>query len=105
VSCARCSFATIAALALMSCDRGSSRGVAHVATCSLTRGDTVTMAALARDTIAHLKGRAQAVTLISPIREGISIRTEDADSAAFHNGGAVSFDCSMRVTSVWLDAG
>jgi septum formation inhibitor MinC len=97
--------ALTALMGLTACDRGASHARAPAVACSLTRGDTVAMAAQARDTVARLKGRAQAVTLISPIRSGVSIRTEDADSTAFHNGGAVSFDCSMRVTSVWLDMG
>lgn len=63
------------------------------------------MATLARDTIGRLKSHPQAVTLISALPDGVSIRTEDTDSTAFHNGGAVSFDCSKRVTSIWLDTG
>jgi len=90
-------------LAAMACRRSEPR--ADVAACRLTRGDTLAIAALARDTIGRLKSRPQAVTLISAVPGGVSIRTEDADSTAFHNGGAVSFDCSKRVTSIWLDTG
>lgn len=87
------------------CDRAPRRPRAAVAACTMTRADTLALATLARDTIAHLKGQPQVVTLISAIRSGVSIRTEDADSTAFHNGGAVSFDCTKHVTAVWLDAG
>jgi hypothetical protein len=73
--------------------------------CSYARVDTVALAASARDTVARLKGRAQRVTEITRLVEGIAFRTEDVDSTAFHNGGAVSFDCAKRVTAVWLDGG
>ena len=90
-------------LAAMACDRPGR--ATQVAACRLTRADTLAIATLARDTIGRLKSRPQAVTLISAVPGGVSIRTEDADSTAFHNGGAVSFDCSKRVTSIWLDTG
>ena len=63
------------------------------------------MRAAASDTIARLKSRAQVIVEVDPVKGGVSIRTEDADSAAFHNGGAVSVDCARHVTSVWLDGG
>ena len=94
------------AVAVMaSCDRAPRRATEGTAACAMTRSDTLALATLARDTIARLKGKPQVVTLISAIKSGVSIRTEDSDSTAFHNGGAVSFDCGRRVTSVWLDAG
>lgn len=91
---------------LVSCERPApqSRGVS--AGCRFERVDTLAIASAARDTIARLKGRAQRVSEITPVPAGgIAVRTEDADSTAFHNGGAVSFDCARRVTSVWLDGG
>jgi hypothetical protein len=87
------------------CERATSGARTEAAVCALTRSDTLALAALARDTIARLKGQPQSVTLISAVKGGMAIRTEDADSTAFHNGGAVSFDCAKHVTSVWLDAG
>lgn len=63
------------------------------------------MSAAASDTVARLKARAQVVTEITPVKGGVSVRTEDADSTAFHNGGAVSLDCAKQVTSIWLDGG
>lgn len=87
------------------CERAANGTGSETAACALTRSDTLALAALARDTVARLKGQPQAVTLISAVKGGIAIRTEDTDSTAFHNGGAVSFDCAKQVTSVWLDAG
>ena len=95
--------ATIASAS--ACERATKGTGSEAAACTLTRSDTLALATLARDTIARLKGQPQAVTLISTVKGGIAIRTEDADSTAFHNGGAVSFDCAKQVTSVWLDAG
>lgn len=63
------------------------------------------MRAAASDTVERLKSRAQIVTEVTPVTGGVSVRTEDADSTAFHNGGAVSLDCAKHVTSVWLDGG
>lgn len=94
-----------AVAATAACDQAPRRATERTSACAMTRSDTLALAALARDTIARLKGQPQVVTLISVIKSGISIRTEDADSTAFHNGGAVSFDCARHVTSVWLDAG
>ena len=73
--------------------------------CPFSATDLVTVRAMARDTVQRLKSRAQRVTEVAPIKGAVSVRTEDADSTAFHNGGAVSVDCSRHVTSVWLDGG
>ena len=73
--------------------------------CPFTRADTMALATAARDTMMQLKGHAQRVTEVTPARGGIAFRTEDTDSSAFHNGGAVSFDCARRITAVWLDGG
>jgi hypothetical protein len=88
-----------------SCERPAPASRARAAACSYARGDTLALAATARDTVARLKGRPQQVTEITPLPGGVAFRTEDTDSSAFHNGGAVSFDCAKRVTTVWLDGG
>jgi len=88
-----------------SCEKPAPAPRSQAATCSYARGDTLALAAAARDTMGRLKGTAQRVSEITPIAGGIAFRTEDADSNAFHNGGAVSFDCAKHVTSVWLDGG
>lgn len=88
-----------------SCEKTTPRPASRAASCSYSREDTLALAAAARDTVGRLKSRAQRVSEIVPVGGGISFRLEDADSNAFHNGGAVSFDCARRVTSVWLDGG
>ena len=90
---------------IASCEQPSAKPASRAASCSYARDDTLALAATARDTVRRLKGKAQRVSEILPVSGGISFRTEDADSNAFHNGGAVSFDCARRVTSVWLDGG
>ena len=95
----------IAAALVASCDRPAPEPRARAAACPYTRADTISLGAAARDTVARLKERAQRIEEITPVPGGIAFRTEDADSSAFHNGGAVSFDCAKRVTSVWLDGG
>ena len=96
----------VASLACVaSCERPAPAPTSRAASCTYTRDDTLALAAAARDTIGRLKSRAQRVSEITPVAGGIAFRTEDADSNAFHNGGAVSFDCARRVTSVWLDGG
>ena len=92
-------------LAETACERAPNDSARASAVCEMTRSDTLDLAKVARDTVAQLKGRPQVVKLIAAIRSGVSVRTEDADSTAFHNGGAVSFDCARHVTAVWLDAG
>jgi hypothetical protein len=95
-----------ASLALvLACERPKPASREAITACRFARTDTLAISGAARDTIARLKGEAQQVTEITPVSGGIAVRTEDADSTAFHNGGAVSFDCAKRVTSVWLDGG
>jgi hypothetical protein len=96
---------TVAVVLVAACERGTPEPRGRAAACPYTRADTLALAGVARDTVARLKGRAQQVTEITPIEGGVAFRTEDNDSSAFHNGGAVSFDCAKRVTSVWLDGG
>ena len=88
-----------------SCERPAPAPASRATSCAYTRDDTLALAAAARDTVARLKNRVQRIDEITPVGGGIAFRTEDADSNAFHNGGAVSFDCAKRVTSVWLDGG
>ena len=88
-----------------SCERPAPEARGAADSCPFTSADSTALANAARDTVMRLKGHAQQVTEITAVRGGIAFRTEDADSSAFHNGGAVSFDCSKRVTSVWLDGG
>ena len=95
----------VAVVLVAACERGAPEARGRVAACPYSRADTLALAGLARDTVARLKGRAQQVTEITPVQGGVAFRTEDDDSSAFHNGGAVSFDCAKRVTSVWLDGG
>ena len=95
----------VAVVLVAGCERGAPETRGRVAACPYTRADTLALAGAARDTVARLKGRAQQVTEITPVQGGVAFRTEDNDSSAFHNGGAVSFDCAKRVTSVWLDGG
>lgn len=73
--------------------------------CPFSATDLAAVSAIASDTVAKLKSRAQIVTEVDPVHGGVAVRTEDADSNAFHNGGAVSVDCAKHVTSVWLDGG
>ena len=94
-----------ALLGVVGCERAPKPEGSASTACAMTRNDTLELATAARDTIARLKGQPQVVKVIGAIRDGVSVRTEDADSTAFHNGGAVSFDCMKRVTAVWLDAG
>lgn len=94
-----------AVVAVASCERPAPESRPRAAACSYARADTLALAATARDTVARLKGRPQQVTEITPLPDGVAFRTEDTDSSAFHNGGAVSFDCAKQVTTVWLDGG
>ena len=91
-------------VALAACERPASRPRA-VAGCPFTAADTTALAVSARDTIGRLKAHPQRITQLMPVAGGVAFRTEDVDSAALHNGGTVSFDCSKRVTMVWLDGG
>ena len=73
--------------------------------CVAARRDSVRTMHAARDTIARLRARAQHVTRFAPVRSGVDVRTEDVDTLALHDGGLVGFDCTGRVTMVWLDGG
>jgi len=88
-----------------SCERRAPETRRAADSCPFTRADTMALATAARDTMRQLKGRAQRVTEVTPVRGGIAFRTEDTDSSAFHNGGAIAFDCARRITAVWLDGG
>jgi hypothetical protein len=96
----------LAAFAVVAgCDRRDTESRPLVAACSYTRADTLALVDAARDTVGRLKRSPQRLSEITAIAGGISVRTEDADSNAFHHGGAVSFDSARQVNSVWLDGG
>lgn len=86
------------------CDRPAPESRAAIG-CPFSATDLAAVRVVASDTVERLKSRAQVVTEVTPVKGGVSVRTEDADSTAFHNGGAVSVDCAKHVTSVWLDGG
>lgn len=97
--------AALAIAAAAACDRPAPEPRAAAIGCPFSATDLVAVSAAASDTVERLKSRAQIVTEVTPVAGGVSVRTEDADSTAFHNGGAVSLDCAKHVTSVWLDGG
>jgi len=67
--------------------------------------DSVRIARLATDTIATLRGRTQRVRTFESNSRGIEIRTDDSDSLATRNGGLAAFDCTGRLSFLWLDGG
>lgn len=83
---------------------GRRRAIRAAAGCPAPR-DSALMAAVARDTIARLRGRPQYLRRLERTPTGVEVRTEDPDSLSIHDGGLVSFDCAGRVTAVWLDGG
>lgn len=93
------------AMLLATCDRAPGSGGRHSAHDCEPTADTARLGQVARDTIAKLRGRAQFVRRVTPLREGMSVRTEDTDSSSIHDGGLVSFGCDGRVTEIWLDGG
>lgn len=60
---------------------------------------------MATDTIATLRARTQRVRSFTLNARGLEIRTEDNDSLAGHDGGLAAFDCTGRLTFLWLDGG
>jgi hypothetical protein len=73
--------------------------------CAPSRGERARAVAAARDTIARLRARAQRLSRFSRLRGGFEVRTEDRDSLSLHDGGLVGFDCTGRMTMIWLDGG
>jgi hypothetical protein len=73
--------------------------------CRAAEHDSVRLARLAVDTIAYLRARRQHVRRFSWTPNGIEVRTEDDDTLAAHDGGLAAFDCTGRLTFLWLDGG
>jgi hypothetical protein len=80
------------------------KAAAHAA-CALTERDSGRIARLAADTLGDLRARGQRVTRFSRTPGGVEVRTEDDDSLSAHDGGLAAFDCSGRLTFLWLDGG
>jgi hypothetical protein len=79
--------------------------VVPVASCSGIARDSVRLARTATDTIATLRARTQRVNRFTWTPDGVEIRTEDVDSLAAHDGGLAAYDCTGRLTFLWLDGG
>lgn len=79
--------------------------VAPAASCSGGALDSVHLARLATDTIATLRARTQRVQRIAWTPTGVEVRTEDVDPHSVHDGGLAAFDCTGRLTFLWLDGG
>jgi hypothetical protein len=81
------------------------QGLRSSPVCTRSARDTTGLARLAEDTIHRLRGTPQHVTRVRVRPWGVRVRTEDASTTALHDGGLVVFDCSGRVSHVWLDGG
>jgi hypothetical protein len=75
------------------------------ATCQAAERDSIRVARVAVDTIGDLRARRQHVRRFSWTPKGIEVRTEDDDALAAHDGGLAAFDCTGRLTFLWLDGG
>jgi hypothetical protein len=84
---------------------GDRADTADVRTCRSSMHTQQLELAAARDTLAALRGRAQRVAWLRETADGVEVRTEDADSLSFHDGGVVTFDCRAHISLVWLDGG
>lgn len=73
--------------------------------CRVAEQDSVRAARTATDTIATLRGHRQHVRRYSGMSNGVEVRTEDDDALSQHDGGLAAFDCSGRLTFLWLDGG
>jgi hypothetical protein len=78
---------------------------AEPTSCRAARLDSVRLARLAVDTITELRAHPQHVRRFSRTPNGIEVRTEDDDALAAHDGGLAAFDCTARLTFLWLDGG
>ena len=81
------------------------RAVAARSACVAAGHDSSRVVRLASDTIATLRARTQQVRSFTRRAAGVEVRTEDADSLSSHDGGLAAFDCSGRLTFLWLDGG
>ena len=96
----------LASLVSLGCERSAPAVSRDAAACRADATDSAAYARVARDTIARLRAEPQTVVRITPSSTGgVELRTEDASPEAFHDGGLVAFDCTGRVTLVWLDGG
>jgi len=75
------------------------------ARCAAAEHDSLHLAGIAVDTIAALRARSQVVRSYSWTPNGLEVRTEDNDSLSAHDGGLAAFDCTGRLTFLWLDGG
>jgi hypothetical protein len=73
--------------------------------CDFTSSDSVRIVRFATDTIATLRARTQRVRSFEIDERGLEIRTDDIDSLSTRNGGLAAFDCTGRLTFLWLDGG
>lgn len=73
--------------------------------CAAAERDSLRSARTAVDTIAALRARRQHVRRFSRTPNGIEVRTEDDDVLSPHDGGLAAFDCTGRLTFLWLDGG
>jgi hypothetical protein len=92
-------------LASLRMHRREALAVTPPSACAATDHDSLRLARVAIDTIAHLRARPQHVRRYSRTPDGIEVRTEDDDSLAEHDGGLAAFDCTGRLTFLWLDGG
>lgn len=76
-----------------------------MAQCAAADRDSAQLAIFATDTIAAIRARRQRVQRFTRTADGIEVRTEDNDPLAAHDGGLAAFDCSGRLTFLWLDGG
>jgi hypothetical protein len=88
------------------CERPPAAQTRRSIACAAGALDTAKLVVLARDTLARLRARPQRVNRISAATTGgLELRTEDTTPGSLHNGGLVAFDCTGRITLVWLDGG
>src|SRR5690349_19523235 len=73
--------------------------------CAAAEHDSLRLVGIAADTIAALRARSQRVKSYSWTPNGFEVRTEDNDSLSTHDGGLAAFDCTGRLTFLWLDGG
>jgi len=73
--------------------------------CTAAEADSVLLVRVATDTIGDLRARGQRVKSYSWTSDGLEVRTEDSDPLSAHDGGLAAFDCTGRLTFLWLDGG
>jgi hypothetical protein len=73
--------------------------------CARVPGDSARLVHLAEDTIASLRGIPQGVIRVRLGIGGYRVTTEDPHHDDVHDGGVVIFDCTGRISTIWLDGG